>query len=151
MILVDTNVVSEPLRRAPSPAVVAWLDANFESCALSAITVLELSIGVQSLPRGSRRDRLQAAVSLAVERFGGRILGFDDGAARAAAGLFELARSTGLPMHQMPLKLADLQIAGIAAAHGLRLATRNVADFRGLGIDLVDPWSIETAAAERKS
>lgn len=151
MILVDTNVVSEPLRPAPAPAVVAWLDAHFDSCALSAITVLELSIGVQSLPRGSRRDRLQAAVSLAVERFGGRILGFDEGAARAAAGLFELARSTGLPMHQMPLKLADLQIAGIAAAHGLRLATRNVADFRGLGIDLVDPWSIETAAAERKS
>lgn len=151
MILVDTNVVSEPLRPTPAAAVVAWLDANFDSCAVSAITVLELSIGVQSLPRGRRRNRLQAAVSLAMERFGARILSFDDGAARAAAGLFELAKSTGLPMHQMPLKLADLQIAGIAAAHGLRLATRNIGDFRGLGIDLIDPWSIGTAAAERRS
>ncbi len=147
MILVDTNVVSEPLRPAPAMAVVAWLDAHFDACAISAITVLELSIGVQALPKGRRRDRLNTAVSLALERFGSRILGFDEGAARAAAGLFERAKTGGLPLHQTPLKLADLQIAGIAVAHGLSLATRDVADFRGLGIDLIDPWSVADAAA----
>src|SRR5262249_52392922 len=136
VILIDTNVVSEALRPAPSADVVAWLDANFEACAISAITVLELEVGVQMLPAGRRRDRLQSAVAVAVERFHPRILPFDDHAARAATRLFALSRSKGLPLHQMPIKLADLQIAGIAVANDCSLATRNVGDLRGLGIEL---------------
>lgn len=144
MILVDTNVVSEPLRPAPSPTVIAWLDANFEICAVSAITILELSIGVGMLAPGRRRERLQTALSLALGRFGSRVVSFDENAARSAAGLFGLAKSVGSPLYQTHLKLADLQIAGIAAAHGYSLATRDVGDFRGLGIDLIDPWSSST-------
>ena len=141
MILLDTNVISEAFRPLPSPALIAWLDTHFENCAVSAITTLELSVGVRMLPAGRRRDRLQTAISLALGRFGSRVLSFDENAARAAADLFGLARANGLPIHQTPLKLADLQIAGIAAATGCSLATRNVGDFRGLGIDLIDPWS----------
>ena len=141
MILVDTNVVSEALRPAPSPRVVDWLDQNFDICAVSAITVLELGIGVQMLPVGRRRDRLQSAVALAIDRFRPRILPFDERAAQMAAELFVLARSGGRPLHQVPDKLPDLQIAGIALANECPLATRDVADFRGLGIDLIDPWS----------
>jgi predicted nucleic acid-binding protein len=44
-------------------------------------------------------------------------------------------------LHQIPAKLADLQIAGVALAYGLALATRNGGDFAGLGISLIDPWS----------
>ena len=56
MILVDTNVVSEPLRRAPEPRVAEWLDAQaLETLFLSAITVAELRFGVRSLPAGRRR------------------------------------------------------------------------------------------------
>lgn len=141
MILIDTNVVSETLRLAPAAAVVAWLDANYEDCAVSAISVLELTVGVQMLPAGRRRDRLAGAIALALERFRPRILAFDEAAARAASLLSALARDDGLPLHQMPGKLADLQIAGIAAANECALATRNVGDFRGLGIELIDPWS----------
>lgn len=141
MILLDTNVVSEALRPRPAASVLAWLDAHFETCAISTITILELEIGVQSLPAGRRRERLHGAVSLAIERFGPRILSFDETAARTAAGLFALARSGGSPLHQVSIKLADLQIAGIAAANECSLATRNTGDFHGLGIDLVDPWS----------
>lgn len=141
MILLDTNVVSEALRSAPSTSVLAWLDAHFDTCAISTITILELEVGIQSLPTGRRRDRLHSAVTLALERFRPRVLSFDEAAVRAAASLFALARSSGLPLHQMPAKLADLQIAGIAAANECSLATRNVGDFRGLGIDLIDPWS----------
>jgi toxin FitB len=141
VILLDTNVVSEPLRPRPAAAVLAWLDAHFETCAISTITILELEIGVQSLPAGRRRERLHGAVSLAIERFGPRILPFDETAARAAASLFALAKSGGSPLHQISIKLADLQIAGIATANECSFASRNVADFQGLGIDLVDPWS----------
>jgi len=141
LILLDTNVVSEPLRPRPAASVVAWLDAHFESCVISTITILELEIGVQCLPAGHRRERLQGAVSLAVERFGPRILSFDEPSARAAAGLFALARSGGSPLRQAAIKLADLQIAGIAVANECSFATRNVGDFHGLGIDLIDPWS----------
>ncbi|MFZ5782476.1 MAG: type II toxin-antitoxin system VapC family toxin [Pseudomonadota bacterium] len=141
MILLDTNVLSEPMRPKPSPLVVAWLDAHFGVCALSSITVLELEIGAQSLPAGRRRESLLGAVSLALDRFRPRILPFDDAAARAAATLHVLARSKGLPLSQTPAKLADLQLAGIAAANECSLATRNAADFRGLGLDVIDPWS----------
>jgi toxin FitB len=141
LILLDTNVVSEPLKPRPAASVLAWLDAHFETCAISTITILELEIGVQSLPAGRRRERLHGAVSLAIERFGPRVLSFDETAARTAASLFALARSSGLPPHQIAVKLGDLQIAGIAAANECSFATRNVGDFHGLGIDLIDPWS----------
>lgn len=141
MILLDTNVVSEALKSAPSTSVLAWLDAHFDTCAISTITILELEVGIQLLPTGRWRDRLHSAVTLALERFRPRVLSFDEAAVRAAASLHALARSSGLPLHQMPAKLADLQIAGIAAANECTLATRNVGNFRGLGIDLIDPWS----------
>lgn len=146
MILIDTNVVSEVLRSTPSRSVMHWLDGNFEGCAISSITVLELEVGVQMLPSGRRRDRLQSAVTLAIDRFRPRILAFDDDAARAAAGLFGLAKSKGLPVEQLPLKLADLQIAAIAIANDCALATRDASDLRGLGIDLIDPWSFAASS-----
>jgi predicted nucleic acid-binding protein len=148
LILIDTNVVSEALKSAPAATAVAWLDAHYEECAVSAITVLELTIGVQMLPAGRRRDRLASAIALALERFRPRILPFDEAAARAASLLFALARDNGLPLHQMPGKLADLQLAGIAVANECAFATRNVADFHGLGIELIDPWSF--AASPRR-
>ena len=147
MILLDTNVISETFRPLPSPGVVAWLDAHFENAAVSSITILELTIGVQMLPFGQRRDRLQSAISLSLSRFSSRVLGFDESAARKAADLLGVAKANGLPLHQIPVKLADLQIAGIAAASDCSLATRNVANFRGLGIALIDPWS--SAASSR--
>jgi predicted nucleic acid-binding protein len=115
-------------------------------CAVSTITMMELAIGVQQLPAGRRRDRLQIAVSLALGRFGSRVLSFDESSARAAAGLLVLARDGGLPPFHIEHKLADLQIAGIAEAHGCSLATRNVGDFRGIGIELIDPWSASASS-----
>jgi predicted nucleic acid-binding protein len=93
------------------------------------------------LEPGKRRDALEAAVARAVRRFGSRVYSFDTAAAEAAARLLRVAREAGLGIHQVPAKLADLQTAGIAIAHRLQLATRNVGDFRGLGLDLIDPWT----------
>jgi predicted nucleic acid-binding protein len=94
------------------------------------------------LPRGKRRETLETAVARIVRRFGARVYAFDTAAAHAAAKLFERARSQGLALHQMPAKLADLQTGGIAAAYGLSLATRNVADFQGSGLELIKPWDV---------
>lgn len=113
---------------------------------MSTTTMTELAIGVQLLPAGRRRDRLQTAVSLALGRFGSRVLSFDENAARATAGLLVLAKDSGLPLFNFEHKLADLQIAGIATAHGCSLAIRNIDDFRGLGIELIDPWSASASS-----
>ena len=141
MLLLDTNVLSEALKPTPEAAVVRWLDDNFSSSAISSIAVFELSVGVAMLPTGRRRSTLQRAIERLVRRFDVRVYGFDRLAATAAAELFETARLEGHPLHQVNAKLADLQMAGIARAYDLTLATRNVSDFEGFGLDLVNPWS----------
>jgi len=142
MILLDTNVISEALKAAPSSKVVSWLDANFAGSAISSITIFELGAGLAMLDAGKRKAALENAIARLVRRFGSRVYAFDAAAAQAAAGLLGQARARGLALHQIPKKLADLQIAGIASAYGLDLATRNVGDFAGLGLGLIDPWSL---------
>jgi predicted nucleic acid-binding protein len=142
MILLDTNVISEALKPAPSPNVVSWLNANHANAAISSITIFELEAGAAMLEAGRRKDTLENAIARTVRRFGGRVYAFDAAAAQAAARLLVQARARGLGLHQIPNKLADLQIAGVALAYGLELATRNVGDFAGLGISLIDPWGV---------
>ena len=141
MILLDTNVLSEALKLEPEPRVVAWLDRRFPECAISTITIFELRAAIELLSRGQRRDALEQAISRLVRRFGARVYPFDAASAEAAATLLSKARAAGLGLHQIPAKLADLQIAGVAAAYGLDLATRNVGDFQGVGLNLIDPWA----------
>lgn len=140
MRLLDTNVLSEALRPAPDTKVVAWLDRNFPDSAISSVTIFELSAGVAMIDAGRRRDALEIAIARMIRRFGERVYAFDTPAAQAAARLMAHAKSEGFGLHQIPAKLADLQIAGIAMAYGLVLATRNVGDFQGLGLELENPW-----------
>jgi predicted nucleic acid-binding protein len=140
VFLLDTNVLSEALRPAPEPKVVDWLDRNFPDSAISSVTIFELNAGVALLEAGRRHDALEIAIGRTIRRFGARVYAFDTPAAQAAARLLAQARAQGLVLHQIPAKLADLQIAGIATAYGLSLATRNVGDFQGLGLVLENPW-----------
>lgn len=137
MILLDTNVVSEPLRPSPDPLVLAWMDAQaLETLALSAVTVAELRYGVAAMPAGRRADtlgrRLEAEV---LPLFDGRVLAFDLAASRAYADLMAAARRAGHAIGR-----ADGYIAAIAAAHGLTVATRDTSPFTAAGLDTVDPW-----------
>ena len=141
MILLDTNVLSEALKLSPAPRVIDWLNRNFSECALSSVTAFELKVGVVLLDPVRRRDELENAVARLIRRFAGRVYAFDAAAAEAAAAVLMRARAAGLGLHQIPAKLADLQIAGIAAAYGLDLATRNTGDFNGVGLKLIDPWN----------
>jgi predicted nucleic acid-binding protein len=140
MILLDTNVISEALKPAPSQQVVKWLNTHFAEAAISSVTIFELSAGLALLDGGRRREALENAVARMIRRFGARIYAFDTVAAQSAARLFAQARAQGLALHQIRAKLADLQIAGIASAYGLDLATRNAGDFASLGLRLIDPW-----------
>ncbi|MBL8551683.1 MAG: PIN domain-containing protein [Hyphomonadaceae bacterium] len=142
MILLDTNVLSAVIQQPSDRTISGWLNRRFPECAVSSVTTFELWHGVTRLA-GKRRQSLESSIERVVRRFGQRVFPFDEAAALAAARLSEAARSLGRPLHQVPEKLADLQIAGIASAYGLDLATRNVGDFAGLGLNLIDPWSPE--------
>ena len=136
MILLDTNVVSEAMRPAPDPVVVGWLNAQAaETLYLSSITLAELLFGVGALPDGSRKDRLAHGLDRLLALFPGRILPFDQEAARRYAEMAVAARTAG-----RPLPTADGYIAAIAAANGFAVATRNIADFVGTGVKVIDPW-----------
>lgn len=137
MILLDTNVVSEPLRPAAAPAVIAWLDEQAaETLYLSAISIAELHFGIAALPAGRRRSGLRKALEEQIlGLFAGRVLAFDAQAAQACAELRARARRSG-----RGVGLADSYIAGIAVASGLVVATRDVGPFEAMGVKVVDPW-----------
>ena len=139
MILVDTNVVSEPLRRAPEPRVAEWLDAQaLETLYLSAVTVAELRFGVRALPDGRRRDRLNEDLEGQVlPMFAGRVLAFNLLASQAYAELMAKARSEG-----RTIPVSDGYIAATAAANGMMVATRDTAPFEAAGLKTVDPWAV---------
>ncbi|VWB86058.1 type II toxin-antitoxin system VapC family toxin [Burkholderia lata] len=138
MILVDTNVMSEPLRREPSAAVIEWLDAqNVETLFLAAISLGEMRFGVAALPEGRRRDWLHQSIEQrVVPLFRGRILPFDDAASKAYASIRARARALG-----SAIAPADVFIAATAEANGLIIATRDVAPFEAVGLRVIDPWA----------
>ncbi|UQO38244.1 type II toxin-antitoxin system VapC family toxin [Burkholderia cepacia] len=138
MILVDTNVISEPLRREPNAAVIEWLDAqNVETLFLAAISLAEIRLGVAVLPEGRRREWLHQSIEQRVlPLFRGRILPFDDAASKAYASLRARARAAGVAIAP-----SDGFIAGAAEANGLIVATRDVTPFEAMGIRVIDPWA----------
>jgi predicted nucleic acid-binding protein len=137
MIVLDTNVVSELLRHAPAPAVEAWLAAqDGAEVYFTAVSEAELRHGVAILPAGRRRDALTEAVGcILTEDFRERILPFDSAAAKTYAVIAADRRAAGRPISQL-----DCQIAAIARTQGAAVATRNVRDFEGCGLDVIDPW-----------
>lgn len=142
MIVLDTNVLSEPLKLEPDRRVIAWLESVDEALAVTAVSVGELLVGARRLPLGRRRDALLAAIERVLEAHSGDILPYDDQAARRYAELQESRRAAG-----HPLSVEDGMIGAICARHGARLATRNIGDFDGLGIGLIDPWHGDVGAA----
>jgi predicted nucleic acid-binding protein len=137
VIVLDTNVVSEPLRKAPDPRVLDWLDAqNLETLYLSAVTVAELRCGVAAMPAGRRRDFLHDRLETRVlPLFAGRVLPFDLPATAAYAELMATARATGAA-----IGTADGYIAATAAAANMAVASRDTSPFRAAGLPVVDPW-----------
>jgi predicted nucleic acid-binding protein len=138
MIVLDTNVVSEPLKLAGEPAVLAWLDQqNIETLFLTTISLAELRYGVAALPDGRRKDGLGKALeSRIVALFETRLLPFDAAAADAYALIRARAKTAG-----KAIGAADGYIAATAAAHGFTIATRDTAPFEAAGLPVINPWT----------
>jgi predicted nucleic acid-binding protein len=138
MILLDTNVVSEPMRTKPDRNVLAWLDAQAaESLYLTTISLAELLLGIASLPTGKRRKALAAALEKQiVALFGERVVPFDISGAETYPGIVTRARR-----HGHLIAVADAQIAAIAASRRFIVATRDEAPFQAAGIPIINPWT----------
>ena len=137
MFILDTNVVSELMRPAPDPAIASWVaERATSSLFLTAVTEAELRFGLAVMPPGKRRDGLAAGLERMLETgFANRILPFDSAAARAYAGIAAKRRFAGRGVAP-----TDCQIAAIARARGMAVATRNVRDFEEMRIDVFNPW-----------
>ena len=135
--LVDTNVVSELTKTVPDPMVIKFL-SEYQELWLCSVVLHELEFGVQCLPQGHRRDQLRQILSEFIAEFAERILPLEHTEANWAAHLRAEAQRTGRVLH-----LGDALIAGTAKAHNLALATRNVTDFEGLDINVVNPWQMQ--------
>ncbi|EGF30837.1 PilT like protein [Oxalobacteraceae bacterium IMCC9480] len=140
MILLDTNVISEPLKTAGNTNVLAWIDAqNIETLYLSTISLAELRFGIAALPEGKRRDTLHFSLEQRVlPLFAGRLLPFDDPASQSYAVLRARARTAGLAIAP-----ADGYIAAIAATHGFTVATRDTSPFEAAGLAVINPWTCQ--------
>jgi len=137
MIILDTNVISEPLRSRAEPAVIRWLDAQEpETLYLTSVTLAEVLIGIALLPVGKRKRGMErAALVLQAQLFAGRFLSFDREAAIAFALLGSRAAAKGFA-----ISVADCQIAAIAAVHSFAVATRDTSPFVAVGVPVIDPW-----------
>jgi len=137
MILLDTNVISEPLRRDPHARVLEWIDAQaLETLYLSVITVAELRAGIALIPAGKRRDSLHENLEKRLlPMFANRVLSFDMACTTAYAGLLAKSRAAGLTV-----ETADAFIAAIALANGFAVATRDTRPFETAGVNVINPW-----------
>lgn len=138
MIVLDTNVVSEPISTAPSETVRRWIIAQpRDEIFTTAITQAEMFMGLGFMAPGKRRTAMAEQIRLIFkENFAGRVLAFDGSAA------VEFER---LPVRRdpkgNPLIDPDVEIAAIVRAHGATLATRNIKHFKDCGIPLINPWT----------
>ena len=138
MIVLDTNVISEPVKPLPDPLVVAWLDRQpKEALYLCAPVLMEVLLGVALLPGGKRKRGMATAIqALLANYFADRFLAFERQAAVTYASLSSRASARGYS-----ISVGDCQIAAIAAVHGLAVATRDTAPFRAAGVPIIDPWN----------
>ncbi len=137
--LLDTNVVSEAMRKRPNARVLAWIAAQIEqSLFISAITVGELRRGSLLLDNGKKRKALLRWIETGIKaEFAGRILPVDTMVMEHWADLETSTVKTG-----RRLPVMDSLLAATALAHGLTLATRNIPDFEAAGVALLDPWKV---------
>jgi len=136
--LLDTNVLSEPMKERPNSGVLSWLSqANEDEVFVSVVTITELRYGVERLATGKRRERLDGWLrNDLIARFAGRILPVDLRIADACGGLMARSESMG-----RPLEARDAFIAATAEVHGLILVTRNTSDFEPTLKAIVSPWN----------
>ncbi len=136
MIFLDTNVVSESLKKAPNEAVIAWLTRFDAELALPTVTIAEIAFRIQKIRPDQLADRLEQGLRAWRHRFADRIFGLTEEAALAYGEIMGDAARKGWGM-----SAPDGMIAAIARVNGARLATRNLKDFEMTGLELISPWA----------
>lgn len=138
MIVLDTNVLSELVRPAPSPEVIEWIDAqNSTDLVITALTAAEVRAGVALLPSGRRKQDVGIRMELLLtETFAGFVLAFDIDSSAHYADMVASRSRAG-----RPISTFDAQIAAVCRQHEALLATRNIADFTDTGVQLINPWN----------
>ena len=137
MIILDTNVISEPTKPNANLNVVAWLNSQeIRTLYVTAISLAELMAGLAMLPAGRRRQELADALDrFLTKRVVTPMLSFNREAAMAYGQVVAHAK-----FNLYTLPIADGQIAAIAKVHGFAVATRDVEPFVAAGVDVVNPW-----------
>ena len=137
MIVLDTNVLSELMKATPADSVMRWIASQpATSLYTTSITQAEILHGIMLLSAGKRRNAFEgAAQAMFNEDFAGRILPFGSDAAAPYARIAAARRRAGHPISHF-----DAQIAAIAHSAGAAVATRNVSDFDGCGVKVINPW-----------
>lgn len=137
MIVLDTNVVSELYKPVVATPVAAWFSAQSRRSAYVCAPVMgEIRYGVVRLAPGRQRDLLMARYQRIVEQFRNQIFSFDLRAAEVLADILVARAKAGAPIQSN-----DAQIAAIARSRNAAIATRNVGDFEGCGVRVIDPWA----------
>ena len=137
MMLLDTNVLSAMMSVQPVREFSDWmLGQRSEELFTAAVCQAEILSGIAILPAGRRRSGLEhAARAMFADDFGGRVLPFDTAAAAAYADLYAARRGSGRPAGTI-----DLMLTAIALVRGASVVTRNIADFEGVGVAVINPW-----------
>jgi len=136
MIILDTNVVSELMRPEPAPQVASWVrDRDRRELRTTTITLAEVRYGIARLPDGRRKQVLLAAADDIFTAFEDQVLPVDTAAAENYAVIASSRERAGKPITSF-----DALIAAVCRSRGAALATRNVSDFEGTGIEIIDPW-----------
>lgn len=138
MYLIDTCVISEPLKEKPDPGLSQWLaNVDEDSLMLSTLTIGEIEKGIRRLAKGKKRDHLREWVtSSLIPRFHRRIAPIDLGITIYWGELTAKFSKKGRNITEI-----DSLILATAGFHGWTIVTRNVDDFKGCGVDLLNPWS----------
>jgi len=135
VIVLDTNVISETLKPTPNEQVMSWLAEHAAEVTITAITVGELSLGLELLPDGRRKTELRRLLGDIFASHRHRVVSFDAPAGQRYGELIARRRA-----HGRPLAREDAMIAAMCLTRDTALATRNVKDFDGMGLTLINPW-----------
>lgn len=135
MILLDTNIISELMKTTPHPSVLAWINQQLnDTLFICSITVAEISYGLKVLPTGQRQKLLETRFEqFTTQAFYERILSFTTVAAQLYGEIMGYRKTLG-----RPLSILDGQIAAIALANNMTVATRNIKDFNDCGLELIN-------------
>ncbi|WPD23318.1 MAG: type II toxin-antitoxin system VapC family toxin [Candidatus Electrothrix scaldis] len=139
MILLDTNILSEPMRPSPNEQVISWLDEQIVTdLFICAVTKAEIELGIALLPEGRRKKALFSAAQELFSKFSERCLAFGAAEASIYAAVIANTRAKGETM-----SVEDAMIAAVALSYDFTLATRDIKDFNGIDdISLINPFAI---------